>query len=346
MPQRNLEQKRNLGKAKEERKMVRDPYEDYGQAYDREFEERLKRKKAKEREKRIKEMKARRKEDFDIDTEEVIKMTNKNKIQQEEVKKRKLSQEEKRRKKRNKKIFLVLEIVLIIGMIAGGVAFAMISPIFNIKNIEVLNNERVSSETIISLSELKPEQNIFRFRKNSVSHKIKENAYIKEVKIQRKLPGTIQIEIEERQHDYSVDFLGKYAYISKQGYILEIAEEAKQKIIMQGIETPEDQVVAGGRLNKEDLEKLEDVIKIMNATKEYELDTKVTSIDITNKNEYSIYLETEKKKVYLGDATNLSNKMLYVNAILEEEKEKAGEIFANGDFNNKFRVYFRESLNV
>ena len=71
---------RNLGKAKEERKMVRDPYEDYGQAYDREFEERLKRKKAKEREKRIKEMKARRKEDFDIDTEEVIKMTNKKNI--------------------------------------------------------------------------------------------------------------------------------------------------------------------------------------------------------------------------------------------------------------------------
>lgn len=326
--------------------MVRDPYEDYGQAYDKEFEERLKRKKAKEREKRVKEMNAKKKEDFDMDTEEVIKMTNKNKIKQEEVKKRKLSQVEKRRKKRNKKIFFVLKTLLIVGMIAGGIAFAMISPIFNIKDIQVSNNERVSSETIISLSELKPEQNIFRFSKNSVSNKIKENAYIKEVKIRRKLPGTIQIEIEERQHDYSVDFLGKYAYISKQGYILEIAEEANQKIIIQGIATPEDQVVEGGRLGKEDLEKLEDVIKIMNATKEYELDTKVTSIDITNKNEYSIYLENEKKKAYLGDATNLSNKMLYVNAILEEEKEKAGEIFANGDFNNKFRVYFRESLNV
>ena len=84
----------------------------------------------------------------------------------------------------------------------------------------------------------------------------------------------------------------------------------------------------------------------MNATKEYNLDTKVKSIDISDKNEYSIYLEEEKKKVYLGDNTNLSNKMLYVNAIIEEEKGKAGEIFANGDLNNKFRVYFRESLNV
>lgn len=115
---------------------------------------------------------------------------------------------------------------------------------------------------------------------------------------------------------------------------------------MQGIATPEEQVVEGNRLNHEDLEKLEDVIKIVNATKEYELDNKVTSIDISDKNEYSLYLEQEKKKVYIGDNTNLSNKMLYVNAIIKEEKEKAGEIFANGDLNNKFRVYFRESLNV
>ena len=156
----------------------------------------------------------------------------------------------------------------------------------------------------------------------------------------------MQIEVEERVHQYSVDFLGKYAYINKQGYILEIAQESNQKTIIQGIATPEEQVIEGNRLNQEDLQKIEDVIKIMNVTKEYGLDAKVTSIDIRDKNEYSMYLEEEKKRVYLGDNTNLSNKMLYVNAVIEEEKEKKGEIFANGDLNNKFRVYFRESLNI
>ena len=209
-----------------------------------------------------------------------------------------------------------------------------------------MNNEQINSDTIISLSELKTEENIFRFSGVITANKIKENAYIKNVKIHRKLPSTIQIEIEERKHNYSVDFLGKYAYIDKQGYILEIAEESKQKLIVQGIITPEEQVVAGNRLVEEDLEKLEDVIKIMNVSQEYELDNKITSIDISHKNEYSIYLEEERKKIYLGDNTNLSNKMLYANAIIEEEKEKAGEIFANGDLNSKFRVYFRESLNV
>lgn len=321
-------------------------YINQGQAKKNNIEDRMKRKKAKEREKRIKQNKEQKKDEFDRDTETVIQMTNKNKIKKEEEKKKKLTQAERKRKKRNKKIKFILKTLLLLGIIIGGITFAMISPIFNVKDIQVTNNSQVSSETIISLSELKNEENIFRFSSIKVENQIKENAYIENVKIHRRIPNTIQIDVEERVHSYSIDFLGKYAYINNQGYILEIAEDSKKKPIIQGIVTPEEQVTVGNRLNNEDLEKLEDVIKIMDATKEYNLDTKVTSIDISDKNEYSLYLEEEKKKVHLGDNTNLSNKMLYVNSILEEEKGKTGEIFVNGDLNNKFKVYFRESLNV
>lgn len=327
--------------------MVRDPYNlKEGQAWEEEFDERLKRKKAKEREKRIKENKAKKEKNFDQDTEMVIQMTNKNKRIKDDERKKKITQEEKKRTNRNKKIKLVLKIVLLLGIIVGSISFAMISPIFNIKNIQVTNNEQVNSDTIISLSELKTQENIFRFSRSAIANKIKENAYIREVKVHRKIPDTVQIEVEEREHSYSIDFLGKYAYIDKQGYILEITQDSKQKIIIQGITTPEDKVIVGNRLSSQDLEKLEDVIKIRNAAKEYNLDDKLTSIDISNKNEYSIYLEEEKKKAYLGDKSNLSNKLLYVNAIIEQEKGKTGEIFTNGDLNNKFRVYFKESLNV
>lgn len=327
--------------------MVRDPYEiNLGQAFEEEIEEGLNKKKAKARQKRIRENKVRRDKNFDLETESVIQMTNKNKRKMEQTRRKEIMQEEKNRKKRSKIIKRIIKIVLLFGIVIGTFVFAMVSPIFYIKNIQVMNHEQVNTDTIISLSELKTEENIFRFSSSIVAKKIKENAYIKDVKIHRKLPNTIQIEVEERKHSYSVDFLGKYAYIDTQGYILEIGEDSKQKPILQGIETPEEQVEGGKRLNKEDLEKLEDVIKIINATKEYELENKVTSIDISKKNEYSLYLEPEKKKVYLGDNTNLGNKMLYVNAIIEEEKGKVGEIFANGDLNNKFRVYFRESLNI
>ena len=82
----------------------------------------------------------------------------------------------------------------------------------------------------------------------------------------------------------------------------------------------------------------------MNAMGDSDLSEKVTSIDISNKNDYSIYMQEERKTIHLGDASNLSNKMLYVMAILEKEKDVAGEIFANGDLNSDFRVYFREEV--
>lgn len=308
-------------------------------------EDASKKKKAKEREKRIREGKQLKKEDvFDLETETVIQMTNKNKIKKEEQRRKELTKQERKRKKRNRRIKFFLKLILFIGLISGAIIFALTSPIFNIKNINVINNSEVASDTVISLSGLKQEENIFRFYKGSVVDKIKENSYIENVKISRKLPNTIEIEVEERVTKYSIDYMGKYAYINTQGYILEISEDSRGLPIIQGITTKEEEVVPGNRLNNEDLSRLEDVIKIMNSASENGLDGKVTSIDISNKDEYSIYLEGEKKKVHLGDVTNLSNKMLYVVAIMEQESGKEGDIYVNGDLNNKFQPYFREKL--
>ena len=220
----------------------------------------------------------------------------------------------------------------------------MTSPIFNIKDIQVLNNNQIPTETITSLSGLATGQNIFRFWNANVENSIKENPYIENVKIRRKIPSTVQIDIEERIPTYSIDYMGKYAYINNQGYILEISEDSKGLPIIQGISTSEEEVIPSNRLNNEDLKKLETIIKIMNVAKENELDTKVTSIDISKENEYSIYIQEEDKKIHFGDASNLSNKMLYVVAIIDAEKGVAGEIYVNGDLNNKFEPYFREKV--
>ena len=281
---------------------------------------------------------------FEEDTETVIQMTNKNKIKKDEKQRRALTKKERKRKKKIKRIKFFLKLILFVGLASGTIIFALTSPIFNIKDIKVMNNNQVSSDTIISLSELKQDENIFKFYKNNVINKIKENPYIENVKIQRKIPNKIEIEVKERVAKYSVDYMGKYAYINTQGYILEIAEESKDMTIIQGITTAEDEVVPGKRLNNDDLNKLEDVIKILDSANENGLEGKVTSIDISNKNEYSIYIEKENKKFNLGDSTNLSNKMLYVISIIEAEKGKQGDIFVNGDLNNKFQPYFREKV--
>ena len=313
-----------------------------GQAKRKKIEEKNKIKNVREREKRIKQKK--KNDEFDLENEMVIQMTNRNNMEKEQKRIKELDKQAEKRNKRNKKVKNILKILLLLGVIIGGTIFSMTSPIFNIKEIQVTNNNITPSDTIISLSELKLDENIFKFNKYSVKNKIKENAYIEDVKIHRKIPNVVQIEITQRQPKYSIDFMGKYAYINSQGYILEVADTNNGLPIIQGISTNEEEIVPNSRLNEDDLTSLENIIKIMDIAKENNLDTKVTSIDITNKNQYSIYIQEEKKRIHLGENTNLGNKMLYAISIMEKEKGIEGDIYVNGDLNNKFQPYFREKV--
>lgn len=302
--------------------------------------------KTKEREKRIKKQNSQKKVEnqFDYDNEMVIKMTNKNNQRQEEKTKQKMSKKQRQILKKKKRIKLMLKFTALLIIIIAGIIFALVSPIFNIKEIDVSNNEQIKTETIVSLSQLNLGQNIFKFNKNKVNKNIKTNAYIESIEIKRKLPNKVQIQIEERKQEYNVEFLNGYAYINNQGYILQISEEKQALPTIQGISTPDEQIVEGNRLNSEDLEKLEVIIQIMNICKNYELDSKITNIDISTKDEYTLYLEEEKRTIYLGDKSNLSNKMLYVQVIIEENRGKEGEIFVNGDLNNNFKPRFKEKV--
>jgi len=314
-----------------------------GQAKVDSIEEAMKKKKMKERDKRIKEnMQKANDEEVDMDTEILIQMTNKNGLKRDEVKRRELTRIEKKRKKRNKKIKFFLKSTLFLGFIIGTTVFAMTSPIFNIMQIDVKNNDNVSRDTIISSSEIRIEQNILKFKKMDTIKKIEENSYIEEAKISRKFPNKIEITVEERIASYNVDFMGKYMKINIQGYMLEVVDENEDLLVIIGANTNEEEFIPNNRLNKEDLEKLEDVIRIMKVMEDNELGSKVTSINISKKDDYVLNIEEEQKKVHIGNSSNLSSKILYILSIIEKEKGKTGDIYINGDNNSKFQTYFRE----
>lgn len=278
-----------------------------------------------------------KKEDDDI--EMVINMTNKNNTQ-----KRKVQNENERKiqkkKKNNKKIIKWTSIIV---LVIAGLIFTFASPLFNISEIKVQNNKALSAEKIISLSKLSKGQNIFRFLKSDVENNIKEDTYVEDVKITRNLPGTVVIDVQERSRDFSVKLMNSFAYINNQGYILEISEEDIGIPVLQGIETPEENIKPGNRLEINDLKKIEVAISIMTLAKENEMDSKIKAIDISNKNEYILYLE-DSKIANLGNSKNLNTKMLYVKKLMELEAGKEGTIFVNGDFSNKFKAYFREKV--
>lgn len=255
------------------------------------------------------------------------------------IKKRELS------KKRRKLIFRIIKIIVLLGIIIGGIIFAMVSPIFNIKDITVSGNSKISSETIISLSGLKLEQNIFNFRTSQIVDSIKQNAYIDTVNISRKIPDKIEIGVIERKTTFMLKYGNAYVYINNQGYMLEVTSEEGDYPIITNYSTPEEQIKEGNRLCVEDLEKLNDVLKIMEAasSNDGKIRDLITQINIEDKSNYILTLEKEKKQIYLGDVSNLSAKMLWLATFLKEENNNEGIIFMNFDLNTT-QPYFREKV--
>ena len=246
--------------------------------------------------------------------------------------------------KRNRKVKTLIKLILLLAVIVGLIIYLMLSPIFNIKNINVEGNASISSEQIISLSKVQKETNLFKVSNKDTTASIKENPYVKSVEIRRTLPDTITFVITERVATYMLEYGGSYAYIDNQGYILEISANTKEGLAkITGYETAQDEIVPGNRLCENDLEKLNTVLRITASAKTNQFDSLITSINIEDSNNYTLYLDTEQKTVYLGDCTNLDTRMLYVKAILDKEKGIAGEIFVNMNLNEKY-PFFRQKV--
>ena len=57
-----------------------------------------------------------------------------------------------------------------------------------------------------------------------------------------------------------------------------------------------------------------------------------------------MYIEEEKQKYILGNDTNLNNKILWVQTIMKDNKGIEGEIYVNGDLNDKFKPRFKQKV--
>ncbi len=89
----------------------------------------------------------------------------------------------KKKKKRLK--ILRWTSLLILGVVA--ITLFLLSDLFNIKEIKVINNNKITSQEIRDLSTLQVDENMFKFLKISVIEKIKQNPYIESANIHRKL---------------------------------------------------------------------------------------------------------------------------------------------------------------
>lgn len=264
------------------------------------------------------------------------KKQNKKKTNKKTYKKKIVSNEQI---KKRKKVIRIVKYSSILVCILVAIVGTMSSPLFNIENITVTGNKKISSNEIISLSQIVKGENTYKISKSKAIQKIKQNSYVEDVQIKRRLPTGIEIIVEERETSFILEYASSFVYINNQGFVLEVASEKLNLPIIQGQETEEEKYVAGNRLCQNDLEKLSTAIKIMEVARTNEIADLITRIDISNSQNYKIVFETEGKIAYLGDGVDLNTKILHIKKILEKEKGIEGEIFVNIDLNTGYPTF-------
>lgn len=276
------------------------------------------------------------------DTKKRKKENKTNKQTNRTNKTKKLTPKQEKALKKKKIILAILKWLILLMLLAGSITYLLLSPLFNIINVDVTGNSKISIEQIKSLSQIQIGENIFKIKKKEVINNIKENPYIDSVIVSRKLPNTIDIKVEERTATLQLQYANSYVYLNNQGYMLEISDKKLENApILKGISTKQENIKEGNRLESEDLEKLEIVLSVLESAKSNDVYQNIKQIDIKEKNDFILYLDEDKKIVYFGDEKDLSTKMLWIKTMLEREKDIEGELFLNKGMDS---VYFREKV--
>jgi len=245
---------------------------------------------------------------------------------------------EKKKRKKRKAILIFIMIILVIGGIS---AYLLTSPSFKVQEISVKGNEQISSLEVIKLAQIKNGDNIFLNPGIVMKVRLKQNGFIEDAQINKIYPNKVEIEVKERKKQFQIKLETEgYINIDEQGYILGYTTDKIEIPTITGMKIQQSEIETQKRLDSNDLDKMENILQIREQLKNIQIADKITQFKVNN--EYIVILENDGITINLGDATNIKNKIDYVNGLLKQEAGKRGTIFVNGNLNEGFSPYFRE----
>lgn len=203
----------------------------------------------------------------------------------------------------------ILFFVLIVGLIWLGLAYA---PFMKIKNIDCYSNVKISSKDIISASKICKGNNILRINTKRAIKLIKQTLpYADEVKIRRKFPSTVNINVIEAEIASYVKMKDKYVYIDRFGKVLEISKvpPSTQAPILTGFDIKTAKVNEVIQLKKQErIEAFKTLYVYLNASDFKDILTMINVSD-TGKISYTINNTLE---IIVGDCENLDYKINFL----------------------------------
>lgn len=227
---------------------------------------------------------------------------------------KKLSRVEKKMRRRR----FFFRFLLLISLVTLLFALALNSSFFVIDNIKVLGNNKILKDNIIGASSINIGENIFKISTKAAKQNLRKLPYVKEVKIKRKLPKGIIIDIVERKEIVQLQEISSFILLDDEGYILNIVDTKEEKIpLLLGMKAdnkkPGDNIFSTSK-SKESIEFIKEghVIGLLLRMKE---------IDMVDNNNVKIILN-DSITVAFGTLDNVKYKVNLLNEVLKDVEKK------------------------
>ena len=222
------------------------------------------------------------------------------------------------RKKRKKRLIkrCILLLILLLGI---GTFVAYKTEFFIVDKIVYKGDSLITGEFIKTNVEEAKGSNIIVFNKDELIKKLMQNPYVATVTISKKLPKTLEVNVDEKKGIYYEKNGNSFDIISEDLHLLERTNslEGKNLIEIKGLNTKDKEV----GMKIEENKRLEKVLNLLyKAEEKMQKDNKgvsITSLDVNDMSNMKIYFGNIQ--VLLGNDENLTKKLsdamnIYIHA--------------------------------
>jgi len=232
---------------------------------------------------------------------------------------------------RKKNRFAVLFVFAMVAFVAVAV---LLSPLFEIREIEVVGNSAICSEEVLEHAQLETGQNMLAFSANSVRARVVQLPFVRSVDIVREFPDKIVVTIAERTPVANIRVANSATYllIDDSGMVLESASTPVSGLpVAIGVDFAS--FAVGEYLIVEDDMVFRDMLRL------YRLFTRYSffpdSVDMSDPTD--ITFQAEHLSIFFGSMSDMDRKIQYISAIKEQFAPEARGFIEIRDINERPR---------
>ena len=226
------------------------------------------------------------------------------------------------REKRRRRRLRFFYFFLFLTVLSAAVVLSL-TVLFQVDTIQVTGSSRYSQEEIVKASGLKTGENLFLTGTKGAKAALESKLpYLEDVKVSRRLPAKLVIQVKQAGVAGAASFQGRYVLLSDSGKVLELANRVPSGCtVLNGLAFSS--AVPGKQAAYKSKENRDLYSRVIGAIRENKLD-KVTKIDISSP--YRILVEYDGRiTMNLGNSSDLEYKLRFGRNVLDTKDENGNK---------------------